>query len=236
MKLKYRVSKIEDVPEQFRDLYEKQSDGSYVMAVEGAADKARLDEFRTNNVELLKKLELFKDVDPAKLAEWMETERKLAEKKLIDAGDIDGLVNQRVSTMKRDYDKQIKELSDQLGLSTRQLETLLIDNTVRAHASTIGIAPTAVDDVLLRAKSIFKVKDGKPQALDSNGQVIYGKDGSTPLEVKDWISGLKEQAPHLFMGSSGSGSSTTITTQPGVKLTAAQKIAQGLSKGSSILS
>lgn len=237
MKLKYKVAKIEDVAEEFRSLYEQGSDGSWTLSVDGAADKSRLDEFRNNNVDLLKKLEAFKDLDPNKVKELIETERKLAEKKLIDAGDIEGLVAQRVNAMKSDYEKKFTEMSEQLGLSTRQLETLMVDNVVREHSTKLGVAATAVDDVILRAKSLFKVKDGAPQALDSEGKTIYGKDGTASLTVAEWIGGLKEQAPHLFMASQGSGASHQQGGKPDMsKMSASQKIAAGLAGGSSILS
>lgn len=234
--LKYKVAKLEDVEEAHRGFYVQAADGSFVLNVEGAADKTRLDEFRNNNVDLLKKLDAFKGLDPAKVQELMETERKLAEKKLIDAGDIEGLIAQRVGAMKTDFEAQLKVANEQLSLSTRQLETLLIDNTVREHATKLGVASTAVDDVLLRAKTLFKVKDGKPQALDPDGKLVYGKDGVNPLAVTEWIGGLKEQAPHLFMASQGTGSSTSRMAPAGEKLTAAQKIAAGLTSGSQFLS
>lgn len=188
-------------------------------------------------MDLLKKLEAFKDVDPAKVAELIETERKLKEKELIAKGDIEGLIAQRVHAMKTDYESKMATMTEQLGLSTRQLETLLVDNEVRAHAAKIGVAPTAVDDVLLRAKTTFKVKDGKVVSLDANGNIVYGKDGSNPLGIQDWIGGLKEQAPHLFLMSQGSGAGNK-PGQPGngAKLSATQKIAAGLTSGSNILS
>lgn len=234
MKLKFKIAKLEDVEEQFRGLYTEGGDGSFYLSVDGAVDKTKLDEFRNTNIDLMKKLEKYGDVDPSKLQELLENERKIQEKKLIDAGDIEGLVEQRVSTMKKEYDSKIKKLTEQLGMSNRQLETLLIDNAVREHAIKVGVQPTAVDDVLLRAKTVFSVQDGKPVAKDSDGKVIYGKDGTNTLHIGEWIGGLKEQAPHLFGQSAGSGAST----RPGggtnnQNLTASQKIAAGLQSGRS---
>jgi len=233
--MKFKIAKLEDVEESLRQYYKAGADGAYYLEVEGAVDKSKLDEFRNNNIDLAKRLEAFKDMDPAKVQEMLDNERKIAEKKLIDAGDIEGLVNQRISAMKADHDKVINTLNGQLTVSNRQLETLLIDNSVREVAAKIGVVPSAVDDVLLRAKTVFKVEGGAPVAKDSAGNTIYGKDGTSSLGIGDWVGGLKEQAPHLFGTSAGSGAQNR---GPGningnQKLSPAQKISAGLQNGHS---
>lgn len=234
--MKFKIAKLEDVEESLRKFYTQGSDGAYYLEVEGAVSKDRLDEFRNNNIELNRKLEAFKDLDPTKIRDMLETERKIAEKKLIDAGDIDGLVAQRVSTMKNDFDSRYNDLEGRYKTANRQLETLLIDNSVREVAAKIGVVPTAVDDVLLRAKTVFRVEDGAPVAKDSQGKTLYGKDGSSSLNIGEWLGGLKEQAPHLFGSSQGSGANNNRgpgNTTGNQKLTPAQKIAAGLQSGRS---
>lgn len=234
MKLKFKIAKLEEVDEQFRSLYTEGQDGAFYLSVDGAVDKTKLDEFRNTNIDLMKKLEKYGDVDPSKLQEMLENERKIQEKKLIDAGDIEGLVSQRVNTMKKEYDTKVNKLTEQLTTSNRQLETLLIDNAVREQAAKVGVVASAVDDVLLRAKTVFSVQDGKPVAKDSDGKVIYGKDGTSTLAIGEWMGGLKEQAPHLFGQSSGSGANNRPGGAPnGQNLTAAQKIAAGMQSGRS---
>lgn len=235
--MKFKYAKLEDIPEAIRQFYATGADGAYYLQVEGAVDKARLDEFRDNNVNLQRQLEAYKGLDPAKIQEMLDTERKIAEKKLIDAGNIDGLVEQRVSNMKTAHETQVNDLESRLQVANRQLETLLIDNSVREQATKFGVTATAVDDVLLRAKTVFKVDGGRPIAKNSENSIIYGKDGTTPLSIGEWIGGLKEQAPHLFAPSVGSGASTsTSRVTDRTNLTPAQKIAQGIGQGSSILS
>lgn len=232
---KFKIAKLEDVAEAHRGFYTQGADGAYYLNVEGAVGRERLDEFRNNNIELAQKLERFKGIDPEKVAEILENERKIAEKKLIDAGDIDGLVNSRIAAMKQDYEGQLTGLKKNYDLANRQLETLLIDNEVRAFAVKIGVAPTAVDDVLLRAKTVFKVAEGKPVAQDAEGKIMYGKDGQNALSVGEWMGGLKEQAPHLFQTSQGSGS-TGQPRGPGngnASMNPTQKISAGLASGQS---
>lgn len=233
MKLKFKVKTLDGIPEELHGLYVQLDDGTYMLSVDGVVEKSKLDEFRTNNIDLLKKLDQFKDVDPEKLKEMVETQRKLDEKKLIDAGDIEGLVAKRVTALKQEYDAANSELTSKLDLSMRQLETLLIDNKVRDHASAVGVAPSAIQDVLLRAKSVFKVEDGQPVAIDHEGNKIYSKDGVSPVSVKEWVTDLKTTAPHLFMQSQGSGSGTTTGPRSTANMSAVEKIAAGLKAGSS---
>lgn len=229
MKLKFKLDTLDGLDAAIAGLYEQGADGAYYLSVDGVVDKSKLDEFRNNNVKLLKDLEKFKDVDPVKYQELLALAKKADEKKLIDAGEIDKVVEQRVGEMKSTYENQLKTLTEQNSVAQRQLESLLIDNAVRDAAVKSGVQPTAVDDVLLRAKATFKIKDGNAVPVDAQGNVVYGKDGTSPMSVVDWTTGLKKQAPHLFQGSQGGGAQGSgkgnVDTS---KLSSAQKIAQGL--------
>lgn len=205
MALKFNVKSLEEVAEPFRNLYVKNSDGSYSLEVEGAVDQNKLKEFRDKNIELMKEAEKYKDLNPQKYQELMELQRQRQEKELIDKGEVDQVIQGRVKQMKTEYDAALATRDQSLNMMTRQLESLLIDNTVRTAATKTGVRPEAVDDVLLRAKTVFTIKDGKVAALNEKGEVVYGKDGTTPLGIEEWSSGLKTVAPHLYLGSTGGG-------------------------------
>lgn len=229
MKLKFKIASLEGLEPHVAALYDEGADGQFYLSVDGAVDKSKIDEFRNNNVKLLKDLEKFKDVDIEKYQELLTLAKKQEEKKLIDAGEIDKVVEQRVAEMKSTYETQLSTLSEKNMVAQRQLESLLIDNAVRDAAIKSGVQPTAVDDVLLRAKVSFQIKDGSAVPVDSQGNIVYGKDGSTPMSVTDWTAGLKKQAPHLFLGSQGGGAGGS--SRQGLdtsKMTPAQKIAHGL--------
>jgi len=42
-------------------------------------------------------------------------------------------------------------------------------------------------------------------AVDANGDILFGKDGKTPLSPEEWADSLKETAPHLFPRAEGTG-------------------------------
>lgn len=208
MAMKFRIAKLEDVEEQYRGLYVKTEAGDYILQVEGAVGKEKLDEFRNNNIELQKMLDRYKDLTPEKVAELQALEKKRQEKELLDKGEIDKVIEGRVAEMKQNYENQINQITGQFQTANKQLEVLMIDNAVRDMAIKAGVRETAVDDVLLRAKSTFAIREGKVVALqvkDGKEEVVYGSDGTTPLDISGWGKNLKTAAPHLFKDSNGGG-------------------------------
>lgn len=232
MGLAYEATSLDGIDQAHQSLYAKGEDGIFRLQVDGVVPKSKLDEFRQTNVNLMKEAEKFKNIDPTKYAELLAQDQALKEKKLIDSGDVDGLINSRTQAMKNDYETRLNGLNDQLGSANRQLETLLVDNAVRQAANELGVLPTAVEDLILRAKSIFRVKDGSAIAIGQDGHPVIGKDGTTPLSIKEWGTALRKIAPHLFAGSQGSGSNGS--GQPGSqnrdrsKMTPAEMIRAGM--------
>lgn len=203
MAFKYKIAALTEVAEAVRGMYRQEGD-AYVLDVEGVVPRERLDEFRNNNVALQQQLDKFKGVDPAKHAELMELQRKLQEKELLEAGEVDKVVQLRVQTMKDGYESQIGTLTTTLTKSTEQLNMLLIENVVRAEAVRQGAAPTAIDDLVFRARALYRIEEGVPVPKQGD-KVVYGKDGQNPMPISEWVTGLKPTAPHLFAKSSGSG-------------------------------
>jgi hypothetical protein len=230
MALKYQVDKLEDVEEAHRGLYTN-SNGKFVLQVEGAVGKDKLEEFRNNNIALQQQIDKFKNIDPTKHAELLEIQRKMQEQELIDKGEVDKLVNLRVTTLRETLEGQLTETNNKLSTANSQLEVLLVDNVVKDAAIQNGVHPAAVDDVLLRARGIYKIVDGKPVAKDAEGKQMYGSDGVTVLQPSEWVKNLKKTAPHLFQGFQGGGSGGGGGL-PGGKdmsqMSSAEKIAMGL--------
>lgn len=232
MPLKFVIDSIEGVEPHIASMYEKTEDGKFRLDVEGAVPREKLDEFRNTNIDLLRKLDGFKGVDPTKYQTLLGIEKKLTDKELIDAGKVDEVVSARVSTMRTEHEGIVSQLNERLSTSTRQLESLLIDSAVRVKALEAGVLPTAVDDVMLRAKTIFKIVDG--QAVPhQDGKPMYGKDGVSVLSVDEWVGSLAKTATHLFGQTQGGGAPGTRTTSRpagGKTLTSVQKISAGLAK------
>src|SRR5678815_2800872 len=134
MGLKFKIGALTEVAEGVQTMYKADPAGGFVLDVEGAVPSTRLDEFRNNNIELNRRLEALKDVDPNKYKELIELDRKVKEKELITKGDVDGLVNLRVQAMKEEYEGQLTSTKTTLEASQRQLSVLMIDNVVKTAA------------------------------------------------------------------------------------------------------
>lgn len=225
MKLKAVVTSLDGLPDWAKELY-TQVDGKYVLQLDGElpgfVPKSKLDEFRTNNVALLKQMEDLEKaglkLSPEQKADYdrmMEEHRKIKDKELIDAGKIDELVQQRTESMRRDYeakygalDAKYSEVTKNYATVESRLASTLIGAEISKHISSVGsLRKGAMDDVLNRARATFTYKDGNIVALDSEGAPVYGKDGKTPMAVSEWCQGLAESAPYFFEGSSGGGGS-----------------------------
>ena len=232
MGLKLVLDTVDGLEAHVAALYEKAEDGKFRLDVEGAVPREKLDEFRNTNIDLLRKLDGFKGVDPAKYNQLLAIEKKLTDKELVEAGKVDEVVSSRIQSMKTEHEGIVTDLNGKLAVSTRQLESLLIDSAVRVKALEAGVLPTAVDDVMLRAKTVFKIVDG--QAVPhAEGKPMYGKDGVNVLSVDEWVGSLAKSATHLFgqtQGGNAQGSRTNTRQQGSKSMSSVQKIAAGLNK------
>jgi hypothetical protein len=207
MSLQFNVSDIDSVPEEHRALYSEVESGGFQLQVEGATSKEKLNEFRQNNVKLMKDLEGFKKFDGVDLDEYealKEESQNIKDKKLLDSGKVDELVENRVSSMKGEYDKQIDDLTGKNNSLHGRLEGLIIDGAAKDAAVAAGVAASAIEDVMYRVRNTFTLSEDKAIPSDRDGNVMYGVDGVTPLSIADWVKDLSKTAPHLFAKSSGS--------------------------------
>ena len=242
--IKNTYDNVEDIPQGMESVYTHNEDsGKYTFnaEVEGMVSKTRLDEFRDNNVNLRKEVEgydtrmeesamaldkmrsdmksmeeKFSGVD---MDEWasLQAERKaMAEKELIEAGDVDKLINSRVDEViaakqkelhaqKEAYEHQVLSLQEDLVNYDGQLNKMLVDNEISKIASQAGVQTSALDDVLARGRSVFRVEDGQAVAFSDEGRQMYLEDAVTPLGIDGWVEGLTKSAPHLFESSQGAG-------------------------------
>ena len=198
--------------------------------------KTKLDEFRSNNVKLMKDMEnlttKFEGIDVDAYKDMVSKQEQLNNKKLIDAGKIDELLDEKTKSMREIHNKELDK-TNQVNQSLQdQLATLVIDNAVRDSALRAGVVETGMDDILLRSKAIFSLKDGKAVPTDNAGNTIFGHGTSEPMSVNEWVNAQMDVAPHLFKSSSGGGSAhgTRPNGTSGEKMTAIQKLEMGFSK------
>lgn len=210
MTLKAFVTKLEELDEPLRPLYTP-TDGGFVLDADVEAHpqvkglKSSFEKEKADRKTKGERLALFEGIDPDVARKLIEEHNKNQEKKLIDAGEVDKLFEQRTGKMKLEHEKTVQELKDKLNSNQTHLEKLLIESVVSSAARSMGVRDTALDDVHNRARMTFRVEDGKAVAYDPEKQEpIYGP-GAKPLTVDDWMKELAGKAPHLFNDPKGGG-------------------------------
>jgi hypothetical protein len=69
----------------------------------------------------------------------------------------------------------------------------------------LGVRTEAVSDIVGHVRQVFKLKDGKVTPLQDDGQIRYGKNGTDPMPMSEYIAGLRTSKPHYFEPNSGGG-------------------------------
>lgn len=152
----------------------------------------------------------FAGIDPVKTKALLSKFDNEEEAALIAAGKVDEVISKRLAKRESELQKQVDAALGQAKAATEVATTFkgrVLDNHVRAAAAKAGIHVHAVEDALLRARSLFSLNDkGDAVQMGSDGQPVLGKDGKTPFTPEEWFESMKEAAPHWFpSGGSGGG-------------------------------
>jgi ABC-type phosphate transport system auxiliary subunit len=116
MALKFKYNSKDEIPTELMALYAER-EGAWQLDVDGVADKAKLDEFRSNNTALLKQIEehkkRFEGIDPDEVRKLAEQKARLEEERQLKAGELDKVVENRIKGLKADWDKQVATLTSE---------------------------------------------------------------------------------------------------------------------------
>ncbi len=99
MALKFKYKSKEEIPAEQTALYAER-EGEWVLDCDGVADKTKLDEFRSNNVALLKQVEdlkkRYEGIDPDEVRKLAEQKQRLEEERQLKAGEVEKGMENRV--------------------------------------------------------------------------------------------------------------------------------------------
>jgi len=209
MALKFKYKAKDEIPTEHQSLYVER-DGAFVLDAEGAVEKSKLDEFRTNNLALKKQLDdlahKYEGIDPDGVKALLADKARLEEEKLIKDGEVEKLVERRIKAVVGEWEKRATAAEQQAAALNAQLVETEINRGVITATSKLGLRPSAMPDITARARNVFKIVGGVVTAVDSDGKTpIYGKDGVTPLSLEDWAARQVVEAPHLFESNAGGG-------------------------------
>jgi len=203
MPLKYKYNNLKEIPAEDVRLYLERGN-EWVLDAEGDGSRAKLDEFRQNNIALTNQLKRFEGIDPDAVRQLADDKRKLEEAAQLKAGDVDKVIEARLKAARAEWDKTHGVVVAERDTLTSRLTAIQIDQAVVTEATKRGLRPTAITDITSRAHQTFKLVNGVPQAFDGDGQTArMGKDG--PMTLAEWVDALVSDAPHLFEANAGSG-------------------------------
>ena len=165
--------------------------------------------------ELLTEVKKFKDIaktieglDVEKAKEAMQKVQEIEDAEMIDAKEFDKLFETKTERMKADHLTQITSVTEsrdalqaEKDIYKGKLGELTIEGGIRDAALEVegAVYDKAWPDILSRGKGIFKLNEkGEAEPRDAAGNIIYGKDASTPMTFKEWAEGLKDSAPHFW--------------------------------------
>jgi hypothetical protein len=209
MALKFKFKSKEEIPAESQSLYVER-DGGWMLDVDGAVEKSKLDEFRANNITLTNQLaeqkKRFEGIDPEEVKKLVEEKRKLEEAQQLKGGEVEKVVEGRMKNAKTEWDKQFNAVTAERDTLNSRLTAIQIDQGVITVATKKGLKPTAIPDITARARVVFRLVDGAPRAYEADGQTVrVGKDGITPMTLDEWVDQQVADAPHLFESNAGGG-------------------------------
>lgn len=216
MALKTFYQNLNDVPENYRDLFTETSDGVRLTGVEGMKteeDVSKVQEAlrkeREDHKASKAKLSKLGDLDPddvlAKLDRFDELEA--AAKGKVDDDKIEEIVERRLKTKTAPLERRINELTterDELSGRVGELGGELTkrdrSGSVRQVAQEMNILSTAIPDLELAAEFMLeRTEDGQFVVKD-------GAPGLTPgLDVKGFLQEMQRARPHWWPQSEGGG-------------------------------
>lgn len=131
------------------------------------------------------------------------------ETRMLAEGKVDEVFSRRTDRMKQDYDKQFQAKDGELKRyqqANQKLSARALSDAVAKAAVKAGALPTALEDIVLRAQHSGWIVNEDGEVVARKGdEVLYGKDGKSPLTAEEWANSLREAAPHLFQQPSGTG-------------------------------
>jgi len=220
MPLQVTHEKIEDVPENYRDLYTEKDGAFHLTGVGGIKTQSDIDRVtaamnreRDEHRLTREKYSMWKDAD---YDEVMGKLDRVAELEIAARGNkeemdakLEELTEARVVSRLLPVERKSKELEDQLVSATAELQELraasnqrTIHDEVRSVMHSAKIIQGAEPDVLLLADSVFVIDENSKEVTTRENP--YGIPAGLSAEV--WITEMKDKRPHWWPSNEGGNS------------------------------
>lgn len=159
--------------------------------------KAKVSEFRDNNVKLLKELERFKGIDPDEVRS-MQT--KLQELEHQSKASEAGITNEQLKTLRaeirKDLEKEYSGLQGEVESLRADNRGLRLDSVVKDEMSKAGVRAERID-------ALFRLNSDKFDLTDDGVPFIKERPGA---EIAKFVAeDLRKEFPEFYNGSGASG-------------------------------
>lgn len=216
MPIKALYATQDEIPENFRELYEERGGQFHLTQIEGIktdADVARvqraLDQEKQARNQLKQQWDSFfgdkKPEDIQALLDRIPELEAAAEGKIDDEkinSIVEGRLKTKLSPVERERDQlraQLQEREQQIAQFQERETRRTIHDSVREAAIKSKVIDTALEDVLMLAERMFEVgEDGKVTAKEGVG-VTPG------IDPVVWLTEMQQKRPHWWPASQGGG-------------------------------
>lgn len=216
MTLKFTYESADLIPEGKESLYEKQDNGGYKLAVEGAVEKSRLDEFRDNNTKLRNQVdevntarneisEQFKQLQETKAAlekqfegvdldefkSMKQKQQELADKKLIEEGKVEELIAERVNKANEASSNKLSSVESQYKETIEKLNSQIQSQTSQLNTLLIDneIANAATKHSVAKTALEDVMNRGRSLFELEEGKAVAKQDGKV-MYTEDQVTPL----------------------------------------------
>jgi hypothetical protein len=213
MPLKLNVTSLDQIEEPYRPLYHpvEGHPDEFVLDIEDAVPKAKLEEFRRNNLKLNEDMEKmrkqFRDIDPEEYrrrgTEIETLKEQAASKQTKGEKEYAAQMSQMAATHKAEKEAIAATLKEKDLMIAR----MMIDDTVTRLAAEAKALGPAIVDVVNRAKSVFRMEEGVVVAYRPTGEKWFSPESGNLLTVSEWIKLLPKECPHFFPANEGTRAS-----------------------------
>ena len=202
----YIIDSLDGIPERARGAF-VEHEGKFKF------DPSKIDDYKELKGSIEKERQAAKEAkaelakysgikDPEQYKNLMSRLENDEEARLIAEGKISDVIAKRTEKQREESDRQVKEAQSKAEAAEARamaFQGRVLGDAIREAAVAAGVHKHAIDDVLLRGKSIFTLdENGKAVQLDSDGQPVLGKDGKSSFGASEWIESMKDKAPHWF--------------------------------------
>ncbi|MDR6628355.1 hypothetical protein J2X86_000343 [Acinetobacter lwoffii] len=216
MSLPFIVDSLDAIKEEHRALYVEEN-GKFRLDLEGYEDPKGLksalqserDAAKNAKRELQDFQKQFEGIDPEIVKKVFAQLDQDEDARLIADGKVNEVIQKRTEKMRQEHERLIsteKQRADKAEAYANKFKQSVVQGQIVQAAVELGALSEATADIAFLAQSQFSLdENGKAVAIDANGEVIIGKDGTNPLSPKEWVEGLREKKAYFWPKANGSG-------------------------------